>query len=231
MREVVQGDVTSRLAFCCVDARRASKAAREGLHPRKDTLPTFERFEEAQTACSERLVVIDAYASGAAGCDWRSHAPPEALCNVAPYRPPVAIAAAGGIVTRRQGAETEVLLIFRRGLWDLPKGKGKKKENARQCALREVREELGVQEVRLGPPLGATVYGYDVHTRRGGYAYAVKTTHWFHMTTTAERFIPQAEEDITDVAWFAWDEAVRRTGFKVFRRHMMRIRGRIELGQ
>lgn len=228
MHEVVQGDVTSRLAFCCADARRTRSAAREGLHPRKDTLPTFERFEDAQTACSERLIVIDAYASGEAGQDWRSYAPPEALCNVAPYRPPVLIVAAGGIVTRRRRADMEVLLIFRRGMWDLPKGKGKKKESVRQCALREVQEELGVREVRLGPPLGATVYGYDVHTRQGTYVHAVKTTHWFHMTTTAERFVPQVEEGITDVAWFAWDEAVRRTGFEVFRRHMIRIRRLIE---
>ena len=228
MDEVVQGDVTSRLAFCCVDAARAKKAAREGLRPRKDTLPAFERFEEAHAACSERLIVIDAYASAAAGHDWRICAPPEALCNVAPYRPPVSIVAAGGVVTRRRGDGTDVLLIFRRGMWDLPKGKGKKKETVRQCALREVQEELGIEDVRLGAPLGATVYGYDVYTRRGGYAHAVKRTHWFHMTTSAERFVPQTEEDITDVAWFAWDEAVRRTGFEVFRRHMARIRPLVE---
>ncbi len=228
MHEVVQGEVTSRLAFCCVDARRAERAAKEGLHPRKDTLPAFERFEEAQAACSERLIVIDAYASAAAGRDWRICAPPEALCNVAPYRPPFSIVAAGGVVTRRRGEGTDVLLIFRRGMWDLPKGKGKKKETARQCALREVREELGVEDVRLGPPLGATVYGYDTYTRHGHYAHAVKITHWFHMATSAERFAPQAEEDITDVAWFAWDEAVRRVGFEVFRRHMTRVRRLLE---
>ena len=43
------------------------------------------------------------------------------------------------------------------------------------------------------------------------------------MTTSEEEFRPQLEEDITDVAWFAWEEALRRTGFEVFRRHMARI--------
>lgn len=227
MSEVVQGDVTSRLGFCCADARRAEKAAREGLYPRKDTLPTFERFEEAQAACSERIIAIDAYASEALGFDWRICSPPEALCNVAPYRPAVPVLAAGGVVTRRGRKGVEALLIFRRGMWDLPKGKSKKKESMRQCALREVQEELGVSDVRLGRPLGATVYGYDAYIR-GRYAHAVKITHWFRMTTSAERFRPQIEEDITDVAWFAWDEAARRMGFEVFRRHMARIRPLVE---
>ncbi len=223
MKEIAQGDITSRLVFCCADALTVEKAAREGLRPREHTLPAFERFEEAQAACPDRLIVIDAYASEAAGHDWRVYAPPASICNVAPYRPAVLIVAGGGIVTRRRGAGTEVLLIFRRGMWDLPKGKAKKKESVRRCALREVQEELGIDAVHLGQPLGATVYGYDMYDRRGQLTHAVKTTHWFQMTTSEEEFRPQLEEDITGVAWFAWEEALQRTGFEVFRRHMARI--------
>ena len=224
MTKIVQGDITSRLVFCCADALIVEKAAREGLRPREHTLPTFERFEEAQAACLDHLIVIDTYASQAAGRDWREYVSPASLCNVAPYRPAVLMVAAGGIITRRREAGTEVLLIFRRGMWDLPKGKAKKRESVRQCALREVQEELGIDAVHLGQPLGATVYGYDMYNRRGQLAHVVKTTHWFQMTTSEEEFRPQLEEDITGVAWFAWEEALRRTGFEVFRRHMARIR-------
>ena len=224
MKEIVQGDITSRLVFCCADALTMERAAREGLRPREHTLPAFERFEEAQAACPHRLIVIDTYASEAAGYDWREYTPPASLCNVAPYRPPVLMIAAGGFVTRRREPGTEVLLIFRRGMWDLPKGKAKKKESVRQCALREVQEELGIDAVHLGQPLGATVYGYDLHNRRGQLSHVIKTTHWFQMTTPEKEFRPQLEEGITDVAWFAWEEALRRTGFAVFRRHMARIR-------
>ncbi len=224
MKEIAQGDITSRLVFCCADALTVEKAAREGLRPREHTLPAFERFEEAQAACPDRLVVIDVYAAEAAGHDWREYAPPVSLCNVAPYRPAVLMVAAGGFVTRRGKTGTEVLLIFRRGMWDLPKGKAKKKESVRQCALREVQEEIGVDTVYLGQPLGATVYGYDLYNRRGELKHVIKTTHWFQMTTSEKEFRPQLEEGITAVAWFAWEEALRRAGFEVFRRHMTRIR-------
>ena len=223
MIEFSQGDITSRLIFCCADDLTVKKAAREGLRLREHTLPAFERFEEAQAACPDRLLVIDAYANEAAGHDWREYISPASLCNVAPYRPAVLVVAAGGIVTRRSEAGAEVLLIFRRGMWDLPKGKAKKKESIKQCALREVQEELGIDAVNIGQPLGATVYGYDMYNRQGHCVHAVKTTYWFQMTTPAEEFHPQLEEDITDVAWFAWEEALRRTGFEVFRLHMARI--------
>lgn len=223
MKECIQGDITSRLAFCCADAPAVAKAAREGLRLREHTLTAFERFEEAEAACPDRLIVIDIYANEAAGYDWREYAPPASLCNVAPYRPPVLMVAAGGFVTRRGGAGTEVLLIFRRGMWDVPKGKAKKKESMKQCAIREVQEELGIDAVQLGQPLGATVYSYDLYDRRRQLIHAIKTTHWFQMTTSEEEFRPQLEEGITDVAWFAWEEALRLTGFEVFRRHMARI--------
>ena len=51
-----------------------------------------------------------------------------------------------------------MLLIFRRGVWDLPKGKRDAGETIEACALREVREEIGVGELRLARELGTTVH-------------------------------------------------------------------------
>jgi hypothetical protein len=56
------------------------------------------------------------------------------------------IEAAGGIV---QNEKKELLFIFRRGKWDLPKGKMENNENALQCAEREIEEETGAKELRL----------------------------------------------------------------------------------
>ena len=52
------------------------------------------------------------------------------------------IYASGGIVKNKK---SEILFIFRRGKWDLPKGKADKGETKKQTALREVKEETGVK--------------------------------------------------------------------------------------
>src|SRR5688572_13984023 len=56
------------------------------------------------------------------------------------------IKAGGGIVVNQFG---KVLLIFRRGVWDLPKGKQDPGETLAQTALREVREETGLTDLKI----------------------------------------------------------------------------------
>ena len=56
------------------------------------------------------------------------------------------IKAAGGVV---QNSQNKYLLIFRRGKWDLPKGKIDKGETIKNAATREVMEETGLHEIEL----------------------------------------------------------------------------------
>ena len=56
------------------------------------------------------------------------------------------ILAAGGLVLNEKG---EVLFMFRKGKWDLPKGKLDPGETMDACALREVMEETGLVQVAL----------------------------------------------------------------------------------
>lgn len=69
---------------------------------------------------------------------------------------------AGGVVRRAGESGTEVLLIHRRSPseWRLPKGKLEHGETPQQAAVREVREETGIQgEVQQF--LGGTRYRYQ----------------------------------------------------------------------
>ncbi|MCW3118909.1 MAG: hydrolase, partial [Chitinophagaceae bacterium] len=59
------------------------------------------------------------------------------------------IHAGGGFIVNEKD---ELLMIFRRGKWDLPKGKQDNGETLEQCAVREVREETGLQNVILQWP-------------------------------------------------------------------------------
>ena len=68
------------------------------------------------------------------------------------------IEAAGGIV---QNKEKDLLFIFRKGKWDLPKGKLEKKETPELCAEREIGEETGVTSLKLKKKVGDTYHAYD----------------------------------------------------------------------
>ena len=108
------------------------------------------------------------------------------------------ITAAGGLVQNNDGA---VLLIFRRGFWDLPKGKLDAGELIPECAVREVREETGLQTITLGPFICMTTHTYfDKWTQQN----VKKETHWYAMKASSlvpETLIPQTEEDIEKIEW------------------------------
>ena len=67
------------------------------------------------------------------------------------------IIAAGGIV---MNPKQEILWIFRRGFWDLPKGKLDPGETIPQCALREVEEETGINDIQLNELITITYHEY-----------------------------------------------------------------------
>lgn len=106
------------------------------------------------------------------------------------------VEAGGGVVFNEDG---EVLMIFRRGKWDLPKGKRDDGEDIATCALREVSEETGLAQLVLGDKLCDTYHIYSM-----GRDNLLKCTAWYKMTgTNADTLEPQAEENIEEVRWVA----------------------------
>ena len=109
---------------------------------------------------------------------------------------PTQIIAAGGLVTNPQG---QILWIYRRGFWDLPKGKLDEGETIQTCALREVAEETGIKDIRLHELLKFTNHTYfDKYLNKE----VLKRTYWFHMTIpTTQSGVPQITEDIEKIEW------------------------------
>jgi len=104
------------------------------------------------------------------------------------------IVAAGGIVKNDVG---EILMIFRRGKWDMPKGKLDKGETLESCAVREVEEETGIQKTKLVSPFTTTYHVYDEYGK-----HILKESHWFHMSSPGkQKLVPQTEEQITAIEW------------------------------
>ena len=112
------------------------------------------------------------------------------------------IIAAGGLVTNPKG---EILWIFRRGFWDLPKGKLDEGETIQTCAVREVAEETGISNIQLHDMLCFTNHLYfDTYLNEE----VIKRTYWFHMTIpNLQEGIPQLTEDIEKIEWLALDKA------------------------
>jgi 8-oxo-dGTP pyrophosphatase MutT (NUDIX family) len=104
------------------------------------------------------------------------------------------VQAAGGLVENEKG---DLLLMMRRGKWDLPKGKLDAKETLEHCAVREVEEETGLRNIHLGSPLLVTYHTYDENGK-----HFLKESHWYRMTVSgAQTLVPQEEEQITEVKW------------------------------
>lgn len=104
------------------------------------------------------------------------------------------IEAAGGIVLNDN---KDLLMIFRKGKWDLPKGKMEKNEKSELCAEREIAEETGARKLTLHKKVGETRHAYEEFGK-----HILKTSHWFFFTCSGnEALTPQTEEDITDVRW------------------------------
>ena len=110
------------------------------------------------------------------------------------------IEAAGGMVFNQAG---ELLMMKRRGFWDMPKGKLDEGESIEECAIREVSEETGLLNLTIVKKLQITYHTYLYKGKQ-----ALKPSHWFLMSQTGhEALIPQTEEDITEIRWVNKEEA------------------------
>jgi 8-oxo-dGTP pyrophosphatase MutT (NUDIX family) len=107
--------------------------------------------------------------------------------------------AAGGLVLNASG---QILLIYRKGSWDLPKGKLDEGESIEACAKREVEEETGVQPLKIEHFIASTAHIYPLHED-----WILKESYWYKMRTDfSGALIPQAAEDITKAEWVSLEK-------------------------
>lgn len=107
------------------------------------------------------------------------------------------VKAGGGLVLKKG----KVLMIYRLGRWDLPKGKLEREESSLEGALREVTEECSVT-VSAETKLCSTWHTYTDGGRR-----SIKKTTWYLMTCHDDTLMkPQLEEGIEDLRWMSATE-------------------------
>lgn len=120
------------------------------------------------------------------------------------------VESAGGVVIREIRGVPHVLVIRDPyAKWGLPKGHVEEGETSAETALREVFEETGLTELRLGPELITIDW-----TFRGTGERIHKFATFFLMFSSEGDPVPERSEGITDVRWVRLDKAHRRISYQ-----------------
>lgn len=95
---------------------------------------------------------------------------------------------AGGIVFKKENEKLEILLIRVKNRWSFPKGNIEKGEPKDKAALREVKEETGV-DAEIIKYLGEVDYWYNT-----GLTKIHKFVYYYLMKYAGGEIVPQKEE-------------------------------------
>lgn len=125
---------------------------------------------------------------------------------------------AGGVVVYVLDGDPHFLLIrdpYQR--WGLPKGHLEAGEATEDAALREVREETGLKDLRLGPDLGEIDWTF----RKGGRLIH-KFCRFYLMRSRQSETRPEVSEGITECRWLPVEEALRTIAYDNARAILLR---------
>jgi 8-oxo-dGTP pyrophosphatase MutT (NUDIX family) len=118
--------------------------------------------------------------------------------------------AAGGAIVAREGDALRLVLIATRRdasvRWSLPKGHFERDETVEQAALREAREETGL-EVDLVGELGTVDYWFT----DGDIRYH-KFVHFFVMRPVGGD-LSLHDDEVVEARWFAWEDALKHMAY------------------
>lgn len=119
----------------------------------------------------------------------------------------------GGVIFRHaknNPRQIEILLIAdSKGRWTIPKGHIEEGESARQTAEREIREETGLQQMKVGDWLGKINFRY-----RRGSSLVLMTTEIFLVKALGDTDKLQQEKWMTSLAWLPANEALDKIEYE-----------------
>ncbi len=144
-------------------------------------------------------------------------------------RPPIEREfSAGGLVYRRRAGVVAVVLAARRHpgsgrlVWTIPKGHAEPGESPEATALREVREETGI-EAEIEGRLGDVTYWFARRDPDARVVRVLKRVRFFLMRKRGGRF-GERDTEMDAVRWFSLADAERAVAFENERALVRRAR-------
>ena len=129
---------------------------------------------------------------------------------------------AGGFIFTK-GKKLKILLIKDSyGCWAIPKGHIENKEKPERAALREIDEEVGLENLQIKRKLSPIEYVYTLQNQ-----LIFKRLYLFLVESPGEQRPSIDKKEIADAKWFALEEAQNNIGYNNLREALIKIKGEI----
>ena len=142
--------------------------------------------------------------------------------------PVVRQVSAGGVVYRRaaSGPEVAIVRVGPKRRWQLPKGIVDEGEKPEETAVREVREEAGV-DARIAAPLETIEYWYVGNERDGRRVRFHKFVHLF-LLEYASGDVADHDHEVDEARWVPLADAAAMLAFESERKAMREAAALVE---
>jgi bis(5'-nucleosidyl)-tetraphosphatase len=126
----------------------------------------------------------------------------------------------GAVIFRKEDDKIYYLLLkYRNGHWDFPKGHVENNETEKETMRREVREETGIDDLKTVPGFSSKIRffykakGDEYRERRiEGRKTLITKKVVFYLAETLQKEVKLSEEQ-TDFSWLRYDEALNKVTY------------------